>query len=66
MSRKGKVLHEFLMHRGFLKSATPSGEYLVALLVDLPVPLSSGKSHWHLFSAAAQFSRISDVWGTSE
>lgn len=53
--RRGKVLHELLMQRGFLKMRTPSGQDRVAILMRDPLPLTAGKSVWHLFSAAVGF-----------
>jgi len=53
--RRGRVLHELLMQRGFLKTALPSGDDQVALLIRDPLPLTAGKRSWNLFSAGAAF-----------
>ena len=49
------MLHELLMQRGFLKTALPSGDDQVALLIRDPLPLTAGKRSWNLFSAGAAF-----------
>ena len=41
--RKGKVLHELLLQRGFMKSLSSTGRERVALLFADPLPLSAGK-----------------------
>ena len=53
--RKGRVLHELLMQRGFLRATSPSGDDQVALLIRDPLPLSVGKKSWNLFAAGAGF-----------
>ena len=53
--RRGKVLAELLMQRGFFKSISPAGVERVAVLFAEAVPLTKGKSAWHLFSAACAF-----------
>ena len=53
--RSGKVLHEFLMERGFVKSLTATGSEQMALLLADPRPLSNGKGAWQCFTAATQF-----------
>ena len=53
--RKGKVLHEFLMERAYVKSLTPAGVEQMALILVEPRPLSKGKGAWPCFTAATQF-----------
>ena len=53
--RRGKVLHELLMQRGFVMSRSSSGEEAVALLLQDPLPLTAGKSAWNMFTAASAF-----------
>lgn len=53
--RSGKVLHELLMQRGIVKTTSSTGKGDMALLYHPPVPLTSGKSVWHLFGAGCKF-----------
>lgn len=55
ITRKGKVLMEFLMQRGMLKSSTAAGEMAMATLMADPLPLTKGKKAANMFVAASQF-----------
>ena len=61
--RRGKGLEELLMQRGFFKTRSAAGTERVAVLFAEAVPLSGGKSMWHLFSAAASFYPLLRVVG---
>lgn len=49
--RKGKVLHELLMHRGLFKVIAYGGERRAEVLIGEPVPLTEGTRAWNLFEA---------------
>lgn len=53
--RKGKVLHEFLMQRGFCKIVHASGREQLEVLFADPLPLTEGKSCWNQFAAGSKF-----------
>jgi hypothetical protein len=53
--RKGKVLHEFLMQRGYIKCLSASGNEQIAILFSDPLPLSEGKRGWNMFEAGCDF-----------
>ena len=53
--RKGKVLHEFLMQRGYLKCMSATGQERTALLFTDPVPFSEVKKCWNLFESGCRF-----------
>jgi hypothetical protein len=53
--RRGRVLHELLMQRGFLKASLPTGDEQVAVLIRDPLPLTAGKRSLNLFTAGAAF-----------
>jgi hypothetical protein len=55
ITRKGKVLVEFLMQRGMLKSVSAAGEMTMAVLMADPLPLTKGKKAVNMFVAASQF-----------
>lgn len=53
--RRGKVLMELLMQRGYLKTVSAAGQENIALLITNPLPLTAGKKTSNLFTAAASF-----------
>jgi len=53
--RKGKMLHQFLMERGFLLIRPPSGPERSAVLLREPLPLTEGADTWGDFACGAQF-----------
>ena len=55
VTRKGKVLQDFLLQRGLLKARPAGGEDQLAFLFTDVLPLKEGKKAGHLFSAAASF-----------
>lgn len=65
--RKGRVLHEFLLQRGFVRTrdAWTAQEELQVLFSNILV-CSQGKKAPNLFAAACRFSLYSETWGTGE
>ena len=55
VTRKGKVLHDFLLQRGLLRARPAGGEDQLAFLFTDVLPMTEGKKAGHLFSAAASF-----------
>jgi len=53
VTRKGRVLHEVLLQRGFLKTQSTSGEEQIATMISDVLTLAAGKKAWNLFTAAA-------------
>lgn len=53
--RKVGEANEFLAERAFVKTTTPLGELLVAVVFRDPVPLKEGKTAWHEFTAMVDF-----------
>lgn len=53
--RKGKALYEYLCERAFLKTVSPSGEEVAAIIMKEPRPLKEGKGAWHLYSALDEY-----------
>jgi hypothetical protein len=53
--RRGRVLHEILLQRGFLKTKSTLGVERIALMISDVLLLTAGKKGWNLFAAAAQF-----------
>lgn len=53
--RRGRDCVELLLQRGWYKTFGANGQTLVAALLRDPVPLTHGKSAWHLYSAARSF-----------
>lgn len=55
LTRKGKVLHEFLVQRGVVKTKAEDGSVAMAFLFSDILPMSEGKRAWNFFSAGASF-----------
>jgi hypothetical protein len=53
--RSGKELIELLMQRGFFKTVSSLGTEEAVIYFGDPVPLTEGKTSWHLFGAACRF-----------
>jgi len=53
--RRGRCTAEYLMHCCFLKACTPAGITIATPVFQDGLPLSAGKSMWHLFSAMRGF-----------
>ena len=62
LRRKGRSLQEILMQRLILKSFQGSSGCSLHCMVGFPRPLSSGKSAWHVFSAATEFVPMARQW----
>ena len=54
--RDGRVLCEFLLERGFLRTRTPTGQVVSCILVAAPRLMLGGKAVWQQFAAACEFS----------
>jgi hypothetical protein len=54
VTRCGKELYELLMQQMFCKTVSSTGAEQAAILYFDPIPLSAGKTSWHLFEAACQ------------
>jgi hypothetical protein len=55
VTRRGRVLREVLLQRGFLKTKSTTGEEQMAIMISDVLLLSAGKKTWNMFSAAARF-----------
>lgn len=53
--RRGRVLHELLLERGFVKCKGASGQDEVAFMYSDIRSLADGKKTWNLFTASATF-----------
>ena len=53
--RQGRVLHEFLMERGFITGFSSTGKQHAAILYRDPLPLSDGKKCANQFEAGCKF-----------
>ena len=53
--RRGRALIEMLLQRGWLKAFSSDGELVMTMLVRDPIPLTTGKKHGNVFTAACQF-----------
>jgi len=53
--RSGKMLHEFLMERAFLKAYADSGPPEMLMLFGAPRGLANGKGANHCFKAGCEF-----------
>ena len=56
--REGKTRLDFLMQRGILKTIDWQENISMAMQFAPPLPLSSGKSGWYLWSAACDFAGV--------
>ena len=56
VKRKAKQSDELLVEVGFIRTTDSTGEHVIAFLTKDPVPLSNGKSTWHMLPAACAFS----------
>jgi len=57
VTRSGKMLHEFLMERAFLKASTVSGPELL-MVFGAPRGMSNGKAATYCFGAGCEFSSM--------
>ena len=55
LTRKAKLLHEFLVQRGVVKTRAADNSVSMAFLFADTVPMSAGKKAWNYFSAGATF-----------
>ena len=63
--RRGRVLHEFLMQRGFIIGFSVIGEQHAAILMSDPLPLTQGKKSTNLFAAGCKFYQLLRMVGHS-
>jgi hypothetical protein len=63
VQRRGRSCVEFHLQRGWYKTIGPDGDVLIATLLREPIPLTSGKTSWHLFSAAQEFACLTQDQG---
>ena len=55
VTRKAKKADDLLIEVGFLKTTTSAGEPVLAFLSRDPVPMSGGKSAWHMMPPLTAF-----------
>ena len=55
VKRKAKKSDELLVEVAFLRTTDSTGELVTAFLTKDPVPLSNGKTTWHMLPAACAF-----------
>jgi hypothetical protein len=55
---RGKRCIEFLLQRGWYKTVIADCSIQMVPVLDDPRPLTAGKTSWHLFSAAKEFSPL--------
>lgn len=63
IERRGKHCVEFLLQRGWYKTLGPDGGIKMTPLLGDPVPLTLGKTAWHLYSAAQDFTPLLQEMG---
>ena len=55
VTRKGRILQEFLAQKALLKTRGPSGEERGVVLYSDPLPMGAGKKAWNIYAAGAAF-----------
>eukprot|EP00959_Pyramimonas_sp_CCMP1952_P195492 4087577-Pyramimonas_sp.AAC.1 len=55
---------DYLLQTAWFRSFDATGQPTMQVLMKEPLPLSRGKSAYHEFTAATQFSRQSERWAT--